>query len=187
MPRMRILSAADQARFEHPPVFDSAERKRYFNFPRFVMDAAQDLRGPANWIGFLLAYGYFRASRRFFLPDTYLERDIAWVSRAIDLPLDTFTPRNSDVLTPCAAKYRRQVGNFLLGRAILALRNSLPYLMMDNLIRAEIRGCGDLTNRLNSEKPRLRRASSTFPGYPKLGQTPKFRCPDLGGESSSPI
>ena len=85
----------------------------------------------------------------------------------------------SDVLTPCAARFRRQVGNFLLGRAILALRNSLPYLMMGNLIRAEIRGCGDLTNRLNSEKPRLRRALSTFPGYPKLGQTPKLGSPRI--------
>lgn len=91
MPRMRILSAADQARFEHPPDFDSAERKGYLIFPRFVMDTAQELREPANRIGFLLAYGYFRASRRFFLPDAYHERDIAWVSRAIDLPLDTFT------------------------------------------------------------------------------------------------
>ena len=94
MPRMRILSAADQARFEHPPVFDSAERKRHLIFPRFVMDAARELRGPANRIGFLLAFGHFRASRRFFLPNTYHERDIAWVSRAIDLPLDTFTPKN---------------------------------------------------------------------------------------------
>ena len=58
------------------------------------MDAAQELRGPANRIGFLLAYGYFRASRRFFLPDTYHERDVAYVSRAIDRPLDTFTPKN---------------------------------------------------------------------------------------------
>ena len=82
--------------------------------------------------------------------------------------------RISDVLTPCAARYRLQVGNFLLGRAILALHNSLPYLMMGNLIRAEIRGCGDLNNRLGSETPRLRREMSTFPGYPKLGQTPKF-------------
>ncbi len=66
----------------------------------------------------------------------------------------------SDVLTSCAARYRRQVGNFLPGRAILALRNSLPYLMMGNLIRTEIRGCGDRTNRLSSEKPRLNEAAT---------------------------
>ena len=92
MPRMRILSAAEQARFEHPPVFDSTERKKYLDFPGFVIDAAKSLRAPVNRIGFLLAYGYFRATRRFFAPETFHARDIAYVSRALDLPLDTFTP-----------------------------------------------------------------------------------------------
>ena len=92
MPRMRILSAAEQARFDHPPVFDSAERKKYLDFPGFVIDAAKGLRAPVNRIGFLLAYGYFRATRRFFAPETFHARDIAYVSRALDLPLDTFTP-----------------------------------------------------------------------------------------------
>ena len=32
MPRMRILNTAEQARFEHPPVFDSAERKKNLDF-----------------------------------------------------------------------------------------------------------------------------------------------------------
>ena len=47
------------------------------------MDVAQGLRGPANQIGFLLAYGYFRAAQRFFSPEQYRERDIAFVSRVI--------------------------------------------------------------------------------------------------------
>ena len=92
MPRMRILSAAEQARFDHPPVFDSAERKKYLDFPGFVIDVAKGLRAPANRIGFLLAYGYFRATRRFFAPEAFHARDITYVSRALDLPIDTFTP-----------------------------------------------------------------------------------------------
>ena len=52
MPRMRILNTAEQARFEHPPAFNSAEHKRYFDFSQSVMDAVQDLRSPANRIGF---------------------------------------------------------------------------------------------------------------------------------------
>lgn len=92
MPRMRILSAAEQARFEHPPAFNSVERKKYLDFPGFVIDVAKSLRAPVNRIGFLLAYGYFRATRRFFAPETFHARDIMYVSRALDLPLDTFTP-----------------------------------------------------------------------------------------------
>ena len=109
----------------------------------------------------------------FAAPGNRLE--ISGTVRPAQVDPDHIEPmKTSDVLTPCAARYRRQVGHFLLGRAILALRNSLPYLKMENLIRAEIRRCGDLTNRLNSEKPRLRRALSPFPGYPKLGQTQRL-------------
>ena len=94
LPRIRILNTAEQACFEHPPVFDSAERKRHFDFSQSVMRVARGLRGSANRIGFLLAYGYFRASRRFFSPERFHERDIRFVSRALDLPLDTFTPES---------------------------------------------------------------------------------------------
>ena len=91
MPRMRILNAAEQARFEHPPVFDSAERKRYFDFSQSIMYAAQDLRSPANRMGFLLAYGHFRATRRFFSPEQYQERDIAFVARTVGVSPNAFS------------------------------------------------------------------------------------------------
>ena len=90
MPRMRILSAADQARLEQPPVFDSAERKRYFDVPRSVLETAQRMRSPTGRIGFLLSYGYFRAARRFFAPQDCHPRDIAHVARAISLAPEDF-------------------------------------------------------------------------------------------------
>ncbi|MEM6933621.1 MAG: DUF4158 domain-containing protein [Pseudomonadota bacterium] len=83
MPRMRILSAADQARLEQPPISDSAERKRHFAFPRTALETAQGMRSFTNRIGFLLAYGYFRAARRFFAPEDYYPRDIAHVARVL--------------------------------------------------------------------------------------------------------
>jgi hypothetical protein len=33
MPRMTILSAAEQEAFESPPVFNSVQRKHYFDLP----------------------------------------------------------------------------------------------------------------------------------------------------------
>ena len=116
MPRMRILNTAEQARFEHPPAFDCAERKRHFDFSQSVLHAARGLRGPANRIGFLLAYGYFRAARRFFSPERFHERDIRFVSRALDLPLDTFTPENDIDMT----RLRHE-------RRILALHGFRPF------------------------------------------------------------
>ena len=91
---MRILSAADEVRFENPPVFNSAERKRYFDFSRSVLDVALGLRSPVNRIGFLLGYGYFRAARRFFSPQQYHDHDIAYVTNALDLPPDMRIPAN---------------------------------------------------------------------------------------------
>ena len=92
MPRMRILNAAEQARFEHPPVFSAAERRRHFDLSQSVMHVARCLWGPANRIGFLVTYGYFRAARRFFPPERYHERDIGFVSHAPGLPPDSFPP-----------------------------------------------------------------------------------------------
>ncbi len=90
---MRILSAAEQDRFERPPTFDSTERKRYFEFPRSAIDVAEELRTPASQIGFLLAYGYFRATRRFFSPNDFHPRDIAYVANVIDVSSDRFSAR----------------------------------------------------------------------------------------------
>ena len=93
MPRMRILSAAEQARLELPPVFDSAERKRYLDFSQPLIEIARTLRGPGNQIGFLLMCGYFRVARRFFTPTDFHDRDIAHVARRLDLPIDAFSPK----------------------------------------------------------------------------------------------
>ena len=91
MPRMRILNAAEQAHYDSPPVFSSVERKRFFDFSRSVLDAAHGLRSPASRIGFLLAYGYFRATRRFFPAERYHERDIAFVARVAGDAPDAFS------------------------------------------------------------------------------------------------
>ena len=71
------------ARYDNPPVFSSAERKRFLDFSRSVMDAVQGLRSPTRRIGFLLAYGYFRSPRRFFPAERYHERDIAFFARVV--------------------------------------------------------------------------------------------------------
>jgi hypothetical protein len=87
---MRILSAADQARLDRPPVLDSAERKRHFDFPQTALETAKSLRSPIGRVGFLLAYGYFRAARRFFASEDYHPRDIAYVARLIGAAPEAF-------------------------------------------------------------------------------------------------
>jgi hypothetical protein len=53
MPRMNINAVECEA-FDSPPVFDSFQRKQYFDFPSKLRRFAAGLRSPAYWVGFLL-------------------------------------------------------------------------------------------------------------------------------------
>lgn len=91
MPRMKILSAAEQAAFDKPPLFDYKQRKHFLNFPNSLLERANRLRTPSNQIGFLLLCGYFKATKRFFLPQDFLQRDIEAVAKALALPSEKFS------------------------------------------------------------------------------------------------
>src|ERR1019366_8986093 len=63
---MKIFSASEKEAFEAAPVFNSAERKRFFCLPHGLSDSAAALRTPTNRVCFLLAAGYFKARHKFF-------------------------------------------------------------------------------------------------------------------------
>jgi hypothetical protein len=54
MPRMKILNSIEQEAFELPPLLNSAERKRHFDFPVAILQIAAELRTAANQLCFLL-------------------------------------------------------------------------------------------------------------------------------------
>ena len=83
MPRMKILNRTEQASFDTPPVFNSEERKKFFDFPVAVLDMCKNLRKPDYKIGFLIACGYFKASRQFFRPEDFHLRDMQFVAQKI--------------------------------------------------------------------------------------------------------
>ena len=94
MPRMNILNSAEQAMFSRPPIFNSAERKRVFDFPLPLLKTALHLQKPISRICFLLACGYFKATKQFFRPQDYHARDIEYVMRQFDLPLEEYSPED---------------------------------------------------------------------------------------------
>jgi hypothetical protein len=47
MPRMKILNSVERGVFESPPIFNSAERKRCFDFPAPLQE---DLGNPSHMI-----------------------------------------------------------------------------------------------------------------------------------------
>ncbi|MFT5098491.1 MAG: TnpA family transposase, partial [Planctomycetaceae bacterium] len=90
MPRMRILSSAEQAAFELPPEFQSEQRKSHFSLSRKLLAYARGLRTPPNQVGFLLSCSYFKAARRFFSPGNFYPRDIEYATRQLGLTEDDF-------------------------------------------------------------------------------------------------
>ena len=64
MPRMDILTAPERGAFDAPPEFTGVERKVHFSFPLAILRRADQFRTPTNRVCFLLASGYFRATKR---------------------------------------------------------------------------------------------------------------------------
>ena len=88
MPRMNILNTVEQEAFELAPVFNSFQRKQYFDFPQAIQQATANLRTPANQLCFLLSCGYFKASKRFFSARTFHPRDVEYVVGRTGLRLE---------------------------------------------------------------------------------------------------
>jgi TnpA family transposase len=83
MPRMKILNSVERGVFDSPPIFNSAERKRFFDFPAPLQDLATNLRTSTNQVVFLLSCGYFKATKRFYPVPTFHQRDLVYVADRI--------------------------------------------------------------------------------------------------------
>ncbi|MBS0456007.1 MAG: Tn3 family transposase [Proteobacteria bacterium] len=81
---MKIFNTLEEEAFESPPVFNSAERKRFFSAPLALADTIASLRTPTNKVCFLAAAGYFKARRRFF-SRVFRPADISYVARQLDV------------------------------------------------------------------------------------------------------
>ena len=68
MPRMNVLNTVERDAFDSPPVFNSLQRKQYFDFSSKLLRFAAGLRNPTHQLGFLLSAGALCAERwRFVL------------------------------------------------------------------------------------------------------------------------
>lgn len=81
MPRMKILNRVEREAFQQPPVFSDDERERMFAVPLPLQDTVDGLRSPTNQACFIVAMGYFKASRAFF--QEVRPSDLAFVVRRL--------------------------------------------------------------------------------------------------------
>lgn len=83
MPRMAILSPVERDEFDAPPIFTMAQQHQYFEPPLMVLHHLKRLKTPTNQVGFLISYGYFRATWKFFPVSQFRQADIQYVARTL--------------------------------------------------------------------------------------------------------
>lgn len=95
MPRMSILNAEEKQEFDFPPVFNSVQRKQYFDITPRIESILSKLQSPTNKVFYLIATGYFKATKRFFaLP--FHTSDIEFVTLKLSYVLERLECDNYD-------------------------------------------------------------------------------------------
>ena len=82
MPRMQILTAAEQQAFDTPPVFRGTERETFFHVSDRRREVLATLRSPTHRVCLVLSVGYFRVAKRFFVAPFH-QTDVAYVAHQL--------------------------------------------------------------------------------------------------------
>lgn len=107
---MRILTTTEQEIFNRPPLFDHQERKQFLIFSKSLRNIAMRMRTSSNKIGFLVMCGYFKATKRFYLPQDFYERDVETVSRQLGLDVQAF--KSHEYTETTRLRHQKQILEF---------------------------------------------------------------------------
>ena len=110
MSRMQVLNSVEQEAFDSAPIFNSVERREYFDFPVGIQQLAASLRTPTNRLCFLLSSGYFRARKQFFPSRSFHQRDIEYVAQQAGIVLDGVDVTSYDKQT--SVRHQQQIVDF---------------------------------------------------------------------------
>ena len=83
MSLIKILNHNDIKSFDSPPEFHGEERKQSFYLPKWASELVDSFRTPTNKLGFILQFGYFKATNRFFADRKFHQNDIEFVTRRL--------------------------------------------------------------------------------------------------------
>ena len=122
MPRMSILSKSEKEAFESPPIFNAADRKRFFDAPPRIESYLETLRTPTNKACYLLMLGYFKATKRFYRQQFH-DGDIQFIARRLGYLPAMLEPNSLDEAT-----YRRYRGDIL---SYLGFKPFAPVVMQE--------------------------------------------------------
>lgn len=89
MSHIKIINHNDAKAFDSPPEFTREERKKFFYLPKWASELVENLRTPENKIGFVLQFGYFKNTTRFFVTRKFRINDIEFISRRLNVQPET--------------------------------------------------------------------------------------------------
>jgi len=136
MPRMQILTPAEFNAFETPPAFSNVERQRFFDLSPRLEHLLSSFRTPTNQICFVLALGYFRATKRFFARQ-FREADAEYVTQQLGMLPGVFDLRSYKETT--ARAHRKLILDYLGFQPFnTSARQHLVY-EIHTLIRSQVR------------------------------------------------
>jgi len=148
---MKILNSVEREVFDFPPIFNSVERKRCFDFPTPLQDIATSLRTASNQLVFLLSCGYFKAAKRFYPVPTFHRRDLTYVADRIavalegidltDYPKQTMARHQAAILNFYGFRAFKPYGRVVLGAEITRLVQShlKPKLIFSRALEVLVR------------------------------------------------
>jgi len=85
MTEIKIWSETEIKIYDHPPNFNSIQRKKFLTLPVKLKKRTQSFYTTANKVGFHLMFGYFKARKQFFLPEHFKTSDIQFVGKRLGL------------------------------------------------------------------------------------------------------
>lgn len=78
-----ILPPDLQDEFERPPAYSFLKQRHFFAIPPWLKPILRGLDSDINRVGFLLQWGYFRSSGRFFKTSRYAPGDVQFVGKLL--------------------------------------------------------------------------------------------------------
>jgi hypothetical protein len=133
---MQILTPAEYAMFDTPPHFSSVERQRFFVLSHSLDPLLASFRTPTNQIGFVLALGYFKATKRFFTRQFH-EADATYVTKQLGFLPSVFAL--SDYEEATARRHRKVIVDYLGFRPFDAQAKQDLIVEIRTMVRSQIR------------------------------------------------
>jgi TnpA family transposase len=125
MTLLSILRQPEAKEFDEQPIFDSIDRKRFFDMTVALKDTLDKLRTSENKVLFLVSYAYFKAQKRFY-DGRFREKDLEYASAILNIDY-------SLIKDECSYDYRTKLNHH---EKILALTG---YISFNNCNQEELR------------------------------------------------